>query len=79
MTAPGTMGQWWVDRETERAARHAENCKAACRGQDAPSDLWVKVNEERYDYSDDGPGALAMMLVCFAVTVGAIAAAFYFI
>ena len=74
MTAPVTMGQWATRHDT-----HAEQCRQAFQGQDAPSDLWVKVNEERHDYSDDDPGALAMMLVCFAVTVGAIAAAFYFI
>lgn len=48
MTAPGTMGQWWVDRETERARRHAAACRDACEGQDAPqiSDLMVNINME---------------------------------
>jgi hypothetical protein len=73
MTTP-TMAKWATRNDT-----HAEQCRQACQGQDAPSDLWLPVNEERFDYSDDGPGALFMMLVCLVLTVGAIAAAFVFI
>lgn len=33
----------------------------------------------RPDYSDDGPGALAMMLVCVAVSIACYAAAFWWL
>lgn len=39
----------------------------------------LRNREPIFDYSDDGPGALFMMLVCVVITCAAIGAAWYFI
>ena len=73
-----------------RPDTHAEQCRQACQGQEPVdlSDYRARMNkpapladlrEPLFDYSDDGPGALFMMLVCFVITCAAIGAAFYFI